>query len=891
MKILDIRLKNLNSLRGEWHIDLTDKIYTSDGIFAITGPTGAGKTTIFDAVCLALYGHTPRLGKITGTNNEIMTRRTNECYAQVIFEVNGAQYISSWQQHKINSKKFQPIKHLLSESSGKIISDKSDDARKRVETITGLDFKRFTQAVMLEQGGFDAFLKANAGDRSQILEALTGTEIYSKISHEVYERYSAEKITLDKLKFSLSGKKPNDNYSSEEEITQELTRTHSRYSQLEAEHEKVKSAFEWLRKINRLKYELSLTLHDITQHEKRIDNFSQQRTKLDAASRANELAVFYSTLMAARSNVASTKSRCEILEHKISQDKAALSEIETKNLPDIQKNYNRKTRDIANSPDVVMNEIKSLAKNFITLQHELNITISDGKRFRDIHSKSQVALKSAEHNDSRCRESHTEAMKKLSDLMNMRASAILDDARRNLQPGVPCPVCGSVEHPAANHDDNSCGKSITNLDDELKVLRDHENSARQQLEQATGTLTQARTNEGIARTKLENCRKLYLEKAKSVDIAKMSLCETLKPLGIYKVDDIDEVMKNVRKWYGEITALDDKIRALNDKAAALKIQIETNSKNLLSERAGLEKISCELEKSEQDFEAMLNEKNFASEEIFNASIVDDRELDNLQFNARHLDDETNRLQTVRAEREGKYNEELSRAVTNKTLEEIEPLFHQQELMLKATAGKIGRLEKILEDRKNFGAELEELQAHYKSQERVYLEWSALNGLIGTNNGNKFRKFAQRMTLSTMIKLANVQLEKMSGRYTLTANPDDEDLNLFVVDNEQAGEIRPTENLSGGERFIVSLALALGLSQISGNNARVDSLFLDEGFGSLDEDALNTALEALGEVRREGRMIGIISHVQALKDRIAAQINVIPKNEGISILEGPGCSKL
>ena len=141
----------------------------------------------------------------------------------------------------------------------------------------------------------------------------------------------------------------------------------------------------------------------------------------------------------------------------------------------------------------------------------------------------------------------------------------------------------------------------------------------------------------------------------------------------------------------------------------------------------------------------------------------------------------------------------------------------------------------------------------------------------------------------MVNNANTYLKRMNGRYTL--KPGGEDLSINVVDNEQAGEIRPTTNLSGGERFIVSLALALGLSQISGSKAMVDSLFLDEGFGSLDEDSLNTALEALAEIRSEGRMIGIISHVAALKERIAAQINVIPKNEGTSIIEGPGCSKL
>ena len=130
---------------------------------------------------------------------------------------------------------------------------------------------------------------------------------------------------------------------------------------------------------------------------------------------------------------------------------------------------------------------------------------------------------------------------------------------------------------------------------------------------------------------------------------------------------------------------------------------------------------------------------------------------------------------------------------------------------------------------------------------------------------------------------------MNGRYRLKITPNNAKLELSVIDSEQAGKIRPTENLSGGERFIISLALALGLSQFSGSKARVDSLFLDEGFGTLDEDSMNTALDALGEVKREGRMIGIISHVQALKERIPAQINVIPKSEGVSIIEGPGCS--
>jgi exonuclease SbcC len=130
---------------------------------------------------------------------------------------------------------------------------------------------------------------------------------------------------------------------------------------------------------------------------------------------------------------------------------------------------------------------------------------------------------------------------------------------------------------------------------------------------------------------------------------------------------------------------------------------------------------------------------------------------------------------------------------------------------------------------------------------------------------------------------------MTDRYLLV--PDKEaSLNLNVIDNYQAGEIRTTKNLSGGESFIVSLALALGLSRLASHKVRVDSLFLDEGFGTLDEDALDVALDTLSSLHQEGKLIGVISHVPALKERISTKIQVSPQGSGRSALSGPGCSR-
>src|SRR5699024_8562198 len=135
--------------------------------------------------------------------------------------------------------------------------------------------------------------------------------------------------------------------------------------------------------------------------------------------------------------------------------------------------------------------------------------------------------------------------------------------------------------------------------------------------------------------------------------------------------------------------------------------------------------------------------------------------------------------------------------------------------------------------------------------------------------------------------ANQQMQNMSDRYLLQqeqTNP----LLLNVIDNYQGGIVRSTQNLSGGESFIISLALALGLSQMASHNIRVDSLFLDEGFGTLDEESLDIALDTLTSLQQEGKLIGVISHVQALKERILTQIQVTKLSGGFSKITGQGC---
>ncbi len=207
MKIHNLKFENINSLKGKWEIDFDNPELTRENIFLITGKTGSGKSSIFDAITLALYGETSRQGKITGTTNELMNKHSGECNSQVTFSVKGKKYIASFNQHRSrklpNGNLQGKSQSLINVSTNENLISKTVKLEDAVEKLIGLNFNQFSKTVMLAQGSFDLFLKAKKDEKASILEQITGTQVYSEISKKVYEHHKNEKQILDNLKQKL----------------------------------------------------------------------------------------------------------------------------------------------------------------------------------------------------------------------------------------------------------------------------------------------------------------------------------------------------------------------------------------------------------------------------------------------------------------------------------------------------------------------------------------------------------------------------------------------------------------------------------------------------------------------------------------------------------------
>jgi exonuclease SbcC len=926
MNIRQIRFKNLNSLAGEWSIDLTHPAFASDGIFAITGPTGAGKTTILDAMCLALYGRTPRLSKITKGGNEIMSRQTGECFAEVVFETQAGRFRCHWSQHRARKHpdgELQAPKHEISDAdSGAIVESKIRGVAEQIETATGMDFDRFTRSMLLAQGGFAALLQAAPDDRAPILEQITGTAIYSRISIRVHERQREEKGRLFVLQAETAGivlLEP----EQERETERELEAKRKEEADTSARLAEAVQAMAWLSAINNLHKEIAALADEEQRLQHALAAFAPERDRLGRALAAASLDGAYATLAAVRKQQADDRAALQSGEAALpelessaedqakrlqaAEQQSAAIKKEAEEAAPILRAARALDQKLADQHKAILEDMERCQNDAAAIAAD-GLTIGQAREKRNLTQQALCALaqktldapgqtgQTLDNEQLNAYRAEKEAL--LRDLVFLTSVKDLAGHRAELEDGKPCPLCGAAQHPFATgkvpgpNNVNATEQRIAALTRQISEAEDRIAKQAAIEKHIVGFDSEIQRLEAVAQTRNAALteQQARLERRKQEHAATREERKAL--FGDMNPDAPDIVEQRLNKAVADAESAEKKSRALHNERQQ---QWNSAKTRIVTLHNSIKRRAPELERLEAAFAAALKPAgftggpaSFTDEQQFLAARLPAMQKDALAAKAGELDTAQTELKARQEDRKTRLAAEADKKLTDKPPEALEAQGKAYAESLEELRNAIAALGHRLRENSAAKERLQARQAAVQAQQQECRRWENLHALIGSADGKKYRNFAQGLTFELMIGHANRQLQKMTDRYLLVRD-DASPLELNVIDNYQAGEIRSTKNLSGGESFIVSLSLALGLSHMAGKNVRVDSLFLDEGFGTLDEEALDIALETLAGLQQDGKLIGVISHVPAMKERIGTQIRVTPQNGGRSRISGPGCA--
>ena len=351
---------------------------------------------------------------------------------------------------------------------------------------------------------------------------------------------------------------------------------------------------------------------------------------------------------------------------------------------------------------------------------------------------------------------------------------------------------------------------------------------------------------------------------------------------ILDVPDLNIFEKEITAKFNTINEkynfLSKELVNLNSKNESLNTQIIDLNQKQINDNIKLEEIT-------QNFNNALTENSFSSKEEFEKALLPKELREELSIKCKALEEKYTQIQTLKIDTAKKLSEQKELNLTDKELQTLNDELKELQTIIDELQKSIGSLEKELEINASNMKKHEDKIKELEKKKEAFKVWIKLNEMIGSASGDKFAKFAQGITLDQLIYLANKHLQILSPRYELQRSSDSSKLlEIEIIDGFQGDVVRPVSTLSGGESFIVSLSLALGLSALASQKISIDSLFLDEGFGTLDSDSLELALNALNQLQSSGKMVGVISHVEALKERIPLQIRVMPKGDGTSVLD-------
>ncbi|MFA6892319.1 MAG: SbcC/MukB-like Walker B domain-containing protein, partial [Sphaerochaetaceae bacterium] len=418
-------------------------------------------------------------------------------------------------------------------------------------------------------------------------------------------------------------------------------------------------------------------------------------------------------------------------------------------------------------------------------------------------------------------------------------------------------------------------KELTAREKTWKSHSDEKQGIHDALNIKKGKLETARSNVDHARTDGKECASQKAETSKELERLQTERKELLGDLSV----DLEEE---------KIKERDAKMKESQEKAHAAHQKIHDQCEGLKSAihelTLRLSSLEEDVEKNHSSFLHGLESLNVPDEASFANLLLDEKEEARISAIRKTIDEESAALDALSKEYEREPESPDPERPETEILQALSIAQESKEMI----AQRIGAVKTELESDDRQRETQQEKQKEIAKKEKTVQSWKSFNSLIGSSDGKKFRDFAQAITLRRLIRQANEELKRLNDRYLL-ADDSEKPLDFFVYDTWQGDAKRTVKSLSGGESFIVSLALALGLADMNAKAVKIDSLFLDEGFGTLNPQEAEAIVKALSAIGGNGKMIAIISHVPVLQEYITAKIEAVKNESGKSVLKGTGVS--
>lgn len=1008
MKIKKLHIYNIASIEDE-EIDFTASPLKESDVFLITGKTGAGKTTILDAICLALYRTTPRLEQCENTkveNNsdnltlddprQLMRRNTGEAYVILTFEgIDGHDYKAEWHVQRGLKKKasssLSPATWLLHDITAdkryEGRGDKVADVRQAMQQAVGLDFSQFCRTTMLAQGEFTRFLKSNEKEKVEILEKITHFTEYTKIGRRLFEITSEKKRLLDEALL-----KAKDTGLNDEEIAilnEEIKTIEGQLLTKGKENECVGKKLQWLNDDINLKKEIAdceSALHKV-EEKTYSESFIQNERTLAQWRETADIRQVMKDKNEAEKNISIYEKEMEekVCTYRLLLDISAHFDKKLSDtlIPQFQKadktleEAKDKLSLIENNERQKQEELDAMGMK--ALYDSLNKTIAilsaideaktmltnlDSAKAAYAEKEIQLSAALAALENKRIEEKlmmpKVEAAKseldKWEDTLLKHKDTIdkwAKSMRHKLHVGDKCPVCQQVVQafPPTEAALMEMYNEVNNKYNEAKRLYEEQSQQYNRLvaevkaeEKSYNANRLAHNNDKTVveaqGNALKACQKCGIptisddihQQLDAIRLANEQKRDSLK-VKITQGETINDALKAIRKTLSaQKTHIEKVLQPTFDKSKSEKEKCEKDMENALTiintTKETLEKYKgYQQEKTTQEGEmlqleqplsiarfnnlssevastlALLNKANETAreaqdaissfvnshpdiditrlEELFlmQSSFIDALQNDSEQTK-RNMQQCHTLLANINLRIKNHLAEEISKSISeDDTVETLTANHSQLSNEISILNQNYGAKKKTLDDDKTKKSGAEELMKKAEEARKEYDRWQRVNAYIGDANGTKFQKIAQSYILGSLLNSANTYLQRLAPRYTLKAVPGT--LYISLEDAYQGFATRGTDSLSGGESFLVSLALALALADI-GETLSVDTLFIDEGFGTLSGQSLTNAITTLRTLHSQsGRHVGVISHVDEVKANIPVQIQVIQEGNNSS----------